>query len=45
VGGKVLFASDEWFASATNMIQAHTAEWREGVFSDFGKWMDGWYVD
>ncbi len=26
------------------MIQAHPAEWREGVFSDFGKWMDGWYV-
>jgi allantoicase len=42
VGGRVLFASDEWFASAWNLLHAHAPEWREGVFSDFGKWMDGW---
>ncbi len=44
VGGKVLFATDEWFAGGFNMLSAHAPEWKEGVFSDCGKWMDGWCV-
>ncbi len=42
VGGKVLFASDEWFAGGFNLLHAHAPEWKEGVFDANGKWMDGW---
>lgn len=37
-----MFATDEWFASASNLLKPSPPEWREGVFTDFGKWMDGW---
>ncbi|CEL93556.1 unnamed protein product [Vitrella brassicaformis CCMP3155] len=42
VGGKVLFATDEWFAAADNLLKEDAPEWREGEFTEFGKWMDGW---
>ncbi|XP_068709933.1 allantoicase-like [Montipora capricornis] len=42
VGGKVVFATDEWFAVAENLLKPSLPEWREGVFTSFGKWMDGW---
>jgi len=41
-GGKVIFASDEWFAPAYRMLQLSPPVWKEGEFTDFGKWMDGW---
>ncbi len=42
VGGAVLAANDEFFAPASNLVKAHPPEWREGVYTDRGKWMDGW---
>lgn len=42
VGGSVPFANDEFFASAANLVNPHDPEWREDVFTDRGKWMDGW---
>lgn len=42
VGGKILFSTDDWFAVADNLLKAGPAEWREGAFTEFGKWMDGW---
>ena len=42
VGGRVLFATNEWFASANNMLNPDPPLWREGVFTEYGKWMDGW---
>ena len=42
VGGKILFATDEWFAPASCLLKPEPPEWREGVYTDFGKWMDGW---
>ena len=42
LGAKVLFATDEWFAGAERMLLASDAEFRVGVFTEFGKWMDGW---
>lgn len=42
LGGKVLFATDDWFAVAENILKENDAEWREGLFTECGKWMDGW---
>ena len=42
LGAEVLFSTDEWFAGAERMLLASDAEFRVGVFTEFGKWMDGW---
>jgi len=42
LGSKVTFVTDEWFAAAERMLQPEPAVWKEGVFDDNGKWMDGW---
>ncbi|XP_063977668.1 allantoicase-like [Diachasmimorpha longicaudata] len=41
-GGRILFATDDWFAAAENLLKDCEPEWKENVFTDFGKWMDGW---
>uniref|UniRef100_A0A4W3HGJ9 Allantoate amidinohydrolase n=1 Tax=Callorhinchus milii TaxID=7868 RepID=A0A4W3HGJ9_CALMI len=41
-GGKVLFATDDWFASAENLLKREAAQWKANAFTEFGKWMDGW---
>jgi allantoicase len=41
-GGAVLAANDEFFAPRENLLKAQAAEWREGAYTDRGKWMDGW---
>jgi allantoicase len=42
LGGAVLLANDEFFASKDNLLKPHPAEWREHEYTDRGKWMDGW---
>eukprot|EP00048_Salpingoeca_helianthica_P001390 m.48911 g.48911 ORF g.48911 m.48911 type:complete len:388 (-) comp11430_c2_seq1:66-1229(-) len=42
VGGKILFSTDDWFAPAHNMLKDGEPEWKEGVYTECGKWMDGW---
>lgn len=42
LGGEVIAANDEFFAPKEALIRAGTPEWREGVYTDHGKWMDGW---
>ena len=42
VGGAVLLANDEFFAPKEALLKATPAEWREGVYTERGKWMDGW---
>ncbi len=41
-GGAAILANDEFFAEKENLLRAHAAEWREHVYTDRGKWMDGW---
>jgi allantoicase len=41
-GGAVLLANDEFFAPKEALIKSTPAEWREGVYTERGKWMDGW---
>ncbi|XP_068135204.1 probable inactive allantoicase [Hyperolius riggenbachi] len=42
VGGKVIFATDDWFAAAENLLKKSDPEFKTGLFTDYGKWMDGW---
>lgn len=41
-GGKVLFATDDFFAVAENMISNSEPVWDADKYTEFGKWMDGW---
>jgi allantoicase len=42
LGAAVVAANDEFFAAKENLIKPGAAEWREGAYTDRGKWMDGW---
>jgi allantoicase len=42
VGGAALLANDEFFAPMEGLLKASPPEWREGVYTERGKWMDGW---
>ncbi|XP_043963075.1 allantoicase [Gambusia affinis] len=42
VGGKVIFATDEWFAPAKNLLKREPPRFIPSAFTEFGKWMDGW---
>lgn len=42
VGGEALLANDEFFAPKEDLLKPSAPEWREGVYTDRGKWMDGW---
>jgi allantoicase len=42
VGGAALLANDEFFAPKENLLKASAPEWREGAYTERGKWMDGW---
>ena len=42
LGGAVLAASDEFFAPKENLLKSAHPVWRDGEFTDRGKWMDGW---
>jgi len=42
LGTKVIYKSDEFFASAKRIINPWAPIFKEGVFDKHGKWMDGW---
>ena len=42
LGGAVVAANDEFFAPKDNLIRTEAPIWREGKYTDRGKWMDGW---
>jgi allantoicase len=42
LGGAALLANDEFFASKDNLVRAAAPVWREGEYTERGKWMDGW---
>jgi allantoicase len=39
---QVIFATDEWFATADFMLKRESAEFIPDKYTTFGKWMDGW---
>ena len=42
LGSKVIFKTDDFFASANRIINPNPPIFKEGVFDKHGKWMDGW---
>jgi allantoicase len=42
LGAAVIAANDEFFAPKENLIRPEPPRWREGKYTDRGKWMDGW---
>ena len=42
LGGAVVACNDEFFAPRERLLLPNEAEWREGVYTERGKWMDGW---
>jgi allantoicase len=42
LGGAVLYANDDFFAPKENLLKAGPPVWREGAYTERGKWMDGW---
>ena len=42
LGGSVLHATDDFFASKDNLLKPQEAMFIEGKYTDRGKWMDGW---
>jgi allantoicase len=42
VGGAALVCNDEFFAEKENLLKAAPAVWKEHLYTDRGKWMDGW---
>ena len=41
-GGAVVAANDEFFAEKENLVKAAAPVWKDGLYTDRGKWMDGW---
>jgi allantoicase len=42
LGSAVIAANDEFFAPKERLIAAEPPVWREGEYTERGKWMDGW---
>ena len=42
LGTKVIYKTDDFFASANRIISPTNPIFKEGVFDKHGKWMDGW---
>jgi len=42
LGGKVLYATDEWFAAKENLIEQSEPVFHKGKFVPTGQFMDGW---
>src|SRR6266853_688091 len=42
LGGAMVAANDEFFAPKENLLRVEAPIWREGEYTDHGKWMDGW---
>jgi allantoicase len=42
LGGKVLYATDDFFAEKENLVKPGRGIFIAGKYTDRGKWMDGW---
>ena len=42
VGGAALLCNDEFFAEKENLLKPAAAVWKDHLYTDRGKWMDGW---
>ena len=42
IGSKIYYYSDQFFANASRLLSDSDPIFKEGVFDNNGKWMDGW---
>ncbi|TPX50511.1 allantoicase [Synchytrium endobioticum] len=42
LGAQILFATDDFFAVAENLILPTDPKWDKDAYTPYGKWMDGW---
>ncbi|MEK1906047.1 MAG: allantoicase [Pseudomonas sp.] len=42
LGTRAIYVTDDWFAEVNRMLEPTPAVWKDGVYDDNGKWMDGW---
>ena len=42
LGASVIAANDEFFGEKDRLIASDQPVWKEGVYTDRGKWVDGW---
>jgi len=42
LGAEAIFATDDFFADKSRLIRTEAPEWKEDLYDDNGKWMDGW---
>lgn len=42
LGAQAIYATDDFFADKSRLLRREVPEWKEGVYDDNGKWMDGW---
>jgi allantoicase len=42
LGGAAIAANDEFFAPRENLLRSAPPVWKEGEYTERGKWMDGW---
>ena len=42
LGSIATFVTDDWFAEVNRMLQPTNPVWKEDVYDNNGKWMDGW---
>jgi len=41
-GGAAIACNDEFFAEKDNLVREAAAVWKDQLYTDRGKWMDGW---
>lgn len=42
VGGRIIDCTDDFFAPAACLLSPSAPIWKEGEYTEAGKWMDGW---
>ena len=42
IGSKIIFKTDDFFASAHRILKTDIPVFKDGLFDKHGKWMDGW---
>ena len=42
IGSKIIFKTDDFFASVHRILNNTSPVFKEGLFDNHGKWMDGW---
>ncbi|MFH0261478.1 allantoicase [Vibrio barjaei] len=42
LGAEALYATDDFFADKSRLLRREAPEWKDDLYDDNGKWMDGW---